>query len=99
MKTIGKKASDYTVIAGELFAIGPRPRVGDITSLLSENGDVRKIVFSAFDLLQGGNVETIPEDYGERHAILEELLEGGKRVKAVSTVVCSIAGEVSALFT
>ena len=71
-KTVGKKASDCTVIAGELFAIGPRPRVGDITSLLSENGDVRKIAFSAFDLLQGGNLETVPEDYGERHTILED---------------------------
>jgi hypothetical protein len=53
--TIGSRSRGCTVVAGELFALGKRPRVGDITSMLGENGDVRRICFSAFDLLLGGD--------------------------------------------
>ncbi len=98
------KAEGRTVVAGELFAAvkSGRPRVGDLKSAMGgqKKAEVERLGFSAFDLVQGGTDSSkMPlEDYGERLAVLQKLLEGGKRLKAIQTHEMSKPDEISGLF-
>jgi hypothetical protein len=78
------------LIAGELFALAKkgRPRVGDVAHALSLKGDPKKVGFQAFDLLIYEGEEP-SADYAERYGILETILEGGERVKAIKTMEAS----------
>lgn len=78
------------IIAGELFAIPPkgegRPRVHHVNKALAQ-GDLGKTLgFKAFDLAEEGDVELLGEPYGGRLERLNAILEGGRRVAAVTTV-------------
>ena len=98
------KAEGRTVVAGELFAAvkSGRPRVGDLKSAMGgqKKAEVERLGFSAFDLVQGGTDSSkMPlEDYGERLAVLQKLLEGGKRLKVIQTHEMSKPDEISGLF-
>ena len=103
-KTLGARAKDRVVVAGELFALATtgRPRCGDIAARLAEgaDADTKRLGFLAFDLVQGGDAECPhpSDDYPERYATLERLLAGGKRVRAIESVSCSGPDEVRAKF-
>ena len=94
-----KRSEGRTIIAGELFAIKGkgskgRPRVGDLANAMGggEKAATDRIAFAAFDSLMGGDSEangSIPV-YKDRLDMLERLLDGGKRLKAVKTE--SVAG-------
>ena len=87
--TFGARAGAGAVIAGELFAVGrkPRARVGDVARCLGSSGDSKLLGFQAFDLVRMPDGEPPPESYAERLALFQEWLEGGKRVQAVKTEV------------
>lgn len=87
-----------TVLAGELFFAGgkERPRVGDVGRTLAEGGSaLDKLGWHAFDVVESDGAPA-PATYAERLAILERVLEGGKRTKAIKTVVTDSSGELRA---
>ena len=93
-----KRASGRTVLAGELFAVGgkPRPRVGDVNAALAEGGKaLDKLGWQAFDAIEVDGAPA-PLDYGERLAVLEKLLAGGKRAAAIKTVTTADRAEIEA---
>jgi len=84
------KSVGDVIIAGELFAIPPkgegRPRVHHVNKALAQ-GDLDKTLgFKAFDLAEEGDVDLLGEPYGGRLERLNALLEGGRRVSAITTV-------------
>ncbi|MEM9864600.1 MAG: hypothetical protein AAF938_23570, partial [Myxococcota bacterium] len=92
------------VLAGELFALRKegRPRHGDLARARSggATAETARIGFVAFDLVAGGD-SAAPEpavDYGERLAVVERLLDGGKRVKCVRTEQTDDHERVQALY-
>lgn len=98
------KAHARTVIAGELFAArkSGRPRVGDLAAAMGgeAKAEIDRIAFAAFDTLTGGFREA-PERtplYADRLTSLNQLLEGGKRLKAIRTETVTGGDKVSALF-
>jgi len=98
------KVEGRTVVAGELFAAvkSGKPRVGDLKSAMGgqKKAEVERLGFSAFDLVQGGtDTSKMPlEDYGERLAVLQNLFDGGKRLKAIQTHEMNKPDEISGLF-
>ena len=78
--------TDHALIAGELFAAptGKRARVGEVAHALGEEGDLSRLGFQAFDLLDCGN-DAAPLDYGERLALLNAYFKDGKRTRAIKT--------------
>lgn len=96
----GSKAGDGVVLAGELFGLGGegRPRVGDVAAILGGNGEVARLGYQAFDLLSTADGGAAPETYGERFAELENLLEGGKRVKAIKTTLTTDMAAIKGLY-
>ena len=99
-RKMATKSSVRTVLAGELFALKKegRARVGDIASLIAggEGAETARIGFMAFDLIEGGDTEcnTPSESYAERLEVLQRLLEGGKRFRAVKTEKGSSGADV-----
>ncbi len=101
-----KRSQGRTILAGELFAIKGkgkgRPRVGDLASAMGggEDASTERIAFAAFDSLMGGDGEangSIPI-YKDRLEMLERLLDGGKRLKAVKTENVAGGAAVEGLF-
>jgi hypothetical protein len=93
-----RRTKGRTVLAGELFAAGgkPRPRVGDVGSALAAGGAaLEKLGWQGFDVVEvdGG---APPADFEARADVLSSLLEGGKRAVAIKTVVTSDKAEVEA---
>jgi hypothetical protein len=81
---------EFTAIAGELYALRKegRSRVGDVSAALSGGADaeVEKLGFAVFDLACAGDgYEPCREAYDEKLERMEELFEGGKRVRLVPT--------------
>ncbi len=93
-----------TVIAGELFAARKegRSRHGDLASALAgeAKAQVERVAFMAFDLVWGGDSEAkMPlSSYKERFDVVQRLLGGGKRLRAVKSESCETKAEVAALF-
>lgn len=89
LDTVAARVKGRTVLAGELFAAGAtgeRPRVGDVSAALSEGGAGRdRLGWQGFDVVEVDGVPA-PAPYEERLALLQKLLEGGKRAVAVKTV-------------
>ena len=91
-KTLGSRAKGRTILAGELWVIpeSDRPRVGAVVSLLSggTTADVKRLCFSAFDLVTDGALEGdgSHEAYSDRLTAMEAYLEGGKRARVVKTI-------------
>lgn len=85
LHAVAQRAGKAMVIAGELFVAGrkPRPRVGDVSAALAGQG-LDALGFQAFDVAELEGVAP-PADYGERLAILQRALEGGKRAVVVKT--------------
>lgn len=85
--TFGARAAPGVVLAGELFAVGgaQRPRVGDVAYALRGTGDLKRLGFTAFDVLQGPGGAPPAEDWATRLDLLQKLLDGGKRVQAIKT--------------
>ena len=98
------KAHERSIIAGELFAArkSGRPRVGDLAAAMGgeAKAEVERIAFAAFDSLQGGHQDSPRQMpiYGDRLQSLQQLFDGGKRVKAIRTESVEGAAPVSALF-
>ena len=98
------KLEGTTVIAGELFAARKegRSRHGDLASALSgdEKAQVERVAFMAFDLVWGGDADAkMPlASYKERFGVVQRLLDGGKRLRAVKSEACETQAEVTALF-
>jgi hypothetical protein len=84
---LGGKHDGMTVIAGELHvrADGRRCRVGDLAALLagSEQSDVERLCFAAFDLLPDPDQESQP--YADRLARLRELIAPAMQLWVVET--------------
>ncbi|MGH1347916.1 MAG: hypothetical protein ACRBN8_40550 [Nannocystales bacterium] len=93
-----------TVIAGELFAARKegRSRHGDLASALSgeAKAQVERVAFMAFDLVWGGDSDAMMPltSYKERFDVVQRLLGGGKRLRAVKSEGCDTKAEVSELF-
>lgn len=75
------------VFPGELFALrqGGRPRHGDLANAISA-GEVERVGFTAFDLVDGEH----PDDgslsgYAARLDVMNAVLSGGKRLRAIAT--------------
>jgi ATP-dependent DNA ligase len=95
---VAKRVKGRTVLVGELFAAGgkPRPRVGDVTSVLADGGKaLDRLGWQCFDALEVDGTAA-PASYGERIASIQALLEGGKRAVAIKTVETSDRAEVQA---
>lgn len=95
-----ERADRRLVFPGELFALrrGGRPRHGDLASAIAA-GEVERIGFTAFDLIDAEH----PDDgsltaYRERLAIMEEVLAGGKRLRAIATTEGKTAADVTAMY-
>jgi len=90
-KSLGSRSTGRTILAGELWVIPEtdRPRVGAVVSLLSggASADVKRLCFSAFDLVTDGALEGegSHEAYSDRLSAMETYLEGGKRARVVKT--------------
>jgi hypothetical protein len=98
------KAHPRTVIAGEFFAArkGGRPRVGDLAAAMGgeAKAEVDRLAFAAFDTIHGGH-QGAPERnplYADRLTSLNNLLDGGKRLRAIKTESVSGGERVAALF-
>jgi hypothetical protein len=102
-KMVGR-VEGTTVIAGELFAARKegRSRHGDLANALSgdDKAQVDRVGFMAFDLVWGGDGEAkMPlGSYRERFDVVQRVLEGGKRLRAVKTETCEDKQGVSDLF-
>ena len=103
-KEFANRAKGLTVIAGELFAAQKegRPRVGEVSASMAGGQDaaVNRLGFAAFDLVMGGDeaAEMPVDNYGDKLAVLERILKGGKRVKAVRTEKVGTPDKVTELF-
>ena len=104
-KTLGARATGRTVLAGELFVIpeSGRPRVGAVVSLLAggKEAGVKRLCFQAFDLVEDGALEGegAHEAYTDRLSALESYLEGGKRVKSITTEQAADVEAIKAAFS
>ncbi len=105
-KAVAGKLKGRTVFAGELFAVKPagqgRTRVGDLANIMGgeDKAQVERMVFHAFDLVQGGDAEAPVRSivYGERLAVLQRVLAGGKRLQAIKTEAVTGSERVLALW-
>jgi len=99
-KTFGARAAEGCVLAGELFALakGRRPRVGDVAQQLANSPDGKTLGWMAFDLVRPNTEERAPQDYAERLAQVQALLDGGKRCKAVKTEVVADRQGVATMY-
>ncbi len=103
-RTMIGRTEGITVIAGELFAARKdgRSRHGDLANALSgdEKAPVDRVGFMAFDLVWGGDAQTkMPlTSYRERFEVVQRVLEGGKRLRAVKTETREGKAEVAELF-
>jgi len=101
---MASRVEGTTVIAGELFAARKegRSRHGDLANALSgdEKAQVDRVGFMAFDLVWGGEPEAkMPlASYKERFDVVQRVLEGGKRLRAVKTEVREDKAGVAELF-
>ncbi len=88
------------VFPGELFALrkGGRPRHGDLASAIGA-GEVERIGFTAFDLIDPATPDDGSlEAYSARLEVMEQVLAGGKRLRAIATTVGQSAGDVTAMY-
>ena len=94
LSEVSKISSRFTgrsILAGELYVATKegRPRVSDLASALGggAKAEVEKLGFAAFDIISGGDAQSAMPlaDYKDRLALMERLLDGGKRVKCVKT--------------
>ncbi len=98
------RAQGRTVLAGELFMLSKedRPRCGDIAATLGGGAEagVARLCFHAFDLAAGGDATTpSPADaYADRLAVIQRLLDGGKRLQAIKTESANTPAEVQTYF-
>ncbi|HEY0139129.1 MAG TPA: hypothetical protein VGB85_33810, partial [Nannocystis sp.] len=105
-RAIAGKLKGRTVFAGELFAVKPagqgRARVGDLANIMGgeDKAQVERMVYHAFDLVQGGDAETPVRSivYAERLAVLQRVLAGGKRLQAIKTEAVTGSERVLALW-
>ncbi len=90
-KNVAPRAVGRTVIAGELWAVPKSGRVrsaGLATALSGEtDAEVKRVAFTAFDLVWGGDSEAVAPlaGYPARLDVLKRLTDGGKRLRAVAT--------------
>ena len=88
---ISSRFTGRSILAGELYVATKegRPRVSDLASALGggAKAEVEKLGFAAFDIISGGDAQSAMPlaDYKDRLALMERLLDGGKRVKCVKT--------------
>jgi len=99
------KCSGRTIIAGELFVATKedRPRVGGLAKAMGggAKADVDALGFAAFDVVAGGDKEATSvnaESYADKLGIIERILDGGKRVKAIKTEETNSSDGVASLF-
>lgn len=97
--TFGERARPGDVLAGELWCATKkgRPRVGGVTAALGSGGDKKALAFSAFDVVRAHD-EACPAEWGERYAMMESWLEGGRRAKPVEAVKLGGGESVSEVF-
>ncbi len=103
---LGGKLNGRTIIAGEMFAAkaasADRVRCGDLAVAMGgeASAEVQRIVFAAFELLEGGDAEApeVSESYAERLAVLKRWFDAGKRLRAIHTETVSSQGEVARLY-
>ena len=102
LSEVSKISSRFTgrsILAGELYVATKegRPRVSDLASALGggAKAEVEKLGFAAFDIISGGDAQSAMPlaDYKDRLALMERLLDGGKRVKCVKTETINSAKE------
>jgi ATP-dependent DNA ligase len=91
------RAEGKIVLAGELFAAGAkgqRPRVGDVAAALAEGDAGRgRLGWHGFDVVEIDGAPA-PALYEERLALLQKLLEGGKRAAAVKTILAKEPADI-----
>ena len=105
-KAAASKVRGRTVVAGELFAAKPagqgRARVGDLAAIMGgeDKAQVERMVFHAFDLVQGGDAEAPARSviYNDRLEVLRRVFAGGKRLQAIRTEAVTGADKVLALW-
>ncbi len=93
-----RAGSGRTILAGELFAAGgrPRPRVGDVGSALSAGGAaLERLGWQAFDVVEL-NGHPGPSTLADRAEALARLLDGGRRATPITTVTTADKAEISA---
>jgi hypothetical protein len=88
-----------TIFAGELFALRKdgRPRRGDLAAAVGR-GEVERIGFTAFDLLDPDVVDRSLSGYDERMTRMREIFDGGKRLRVVNTEEVTKPSEVESLY-
>lgn len=90
------------ILVGELYAMGPleRPRVGDLSSVLSEAGQTRctDLRFAAFDTIAATPDES-PGPYTEKLAKIKTLLGSSQYLNVLESHVLSTAADIQDFFT
>jgi hypothetical protein len=103
-KTVAARCQGRTILAGELWAASKvgRPRSRGVAAALGggASAQTKRLAFSPFDLVRGGDDQARSplEIYEERLEVMRRLTEGGKRIRAITTEVCSSAADVQRLF-
>jgi ATP-dependent DNA ligase len=89
------------ILAGELyFQKAKRPRVHDVSKVARQpasQAELDALAFAAFDIIQLDGLPHVAP-YAETWAKLTQLLQGGKNVHVVETVVLKDAGEIDSQF-
>lgn len=90
------------ILIGELHAVGTseRPRVGDLSSVLSETGQARytDLRFAVFDVL-AATVDESPVPYPEKLAKIKKTLASTQPIKPIESHGLSTAADIQEFFT
>jgi ATP-dependent DNA ligase len=100
LEAAAKRAKGRTVLAGELFAAGgkPRPRVGDVAAAIADGTKgLARLGWQAFDALEIDG-RPAPASYAERIDAMRALLEDGKRASVVATEEVSEPSRLESLW-
>lgn len=100
-KNVVPRVKGRTVLAGELWGARRegRPRSRDVAMALGGEGDLSRLAWTGFDVVLVGDEEHgTPREYQERLDLIQSLVEGGKRVRAVKTEVVQAPGDAARLY-